>query len=460
MVESFDVVVIGGGSGLTIVERALNENLKVALIEMGPLGGTCLNRGCIPTKMLIYPADLIRVIEKAGELGVYAKIEKIDHQKIFNRMRKVVAESSEKSAKAAEKVKRLKWFRGVGEFIDEYKLKVGYKTITGEKIFIVSGSRPDIPPIEGLDKVQYYTSDTILHINRIPSSLIIIGGGYVSAEYGHFFSSMGCKVSIIHKESKVLHYLDSDIVDLFNQEFSKYVNLLTSRTAVKVSVEGELKKVTCINTKTNREESFNAEEILIAAGRRSNSDLLKPELTGVKLTSEGYIQVNEYLETSKENIWAAGDAIGKYMFKHVANYEVEVAWYNSKHGEKIKMDYTAIPAAVFSHPQIAHVGLTAKEAVEKGFDVVIGTYRFKDVAMGEAMGSPNGLVKIVVNKNDGRILGAQIVGPDATILIQEIVNVMNCQHGSVYNILRALHIHPALPEVVQRACANLKEANT
>ncbi len=457
MVEKFDVIVIGGGSGLNIVERALNDNLKVALIEMGPLGGTCLNRGCIPTKMLIYPADLIRLIEKGKELGVYARIEKIDYQKIFNRMRKVVSESAEKSAKAAEKVKALKWFKEVGEFVDDYKLKVGGEIITGDRIFIVSGSRPDIPPIEGLDKINYYTSDTILHINRIPSTLIIIGGGYVAAEYGHFFSSMGCKVTIIHNKPKILHYLDPDIVDVFTQEFSKYVNLLTSRTAVKVSIEGALKKVTCINNNTNKEESFTAEEILIATGRRSNADLLKPERTGVKLTSEGYIQVNEYLETSKENIWAAGDAIGKYMFKHVANYEVEVAWHNSKNHEKIKMDYTAIPAAVFSNPQIAQVGLTASEAAAQGFNVLIGYYRFKDVAMGEAMGSPNGLVKIVVNKDDGRILGAQIVGPEASILIQEIINVMNCRHSSVYNILRALHIHPALPEVVQRACANLHE---
>ncbi len=457
MTERFDVIVIGGGSGLTVVERALNDNLKVALIEMGPLGGTCLNRGCIPTKMLIYSADLIRLIEKARELGVYTRIEKIDYQRIFNRMRKTVSESSEASAQAAEKIKDLKWFKGVGEFIEEYKLKIGDKTITGEKIFIVSGSRPDIPPIEGLDKIEYHTSDTILNINKIPSSLIIIGGGYVAAEYGHFFSSLGCKVTIIHKEAKILHYLDSDIIELFNQEFAKNVSLLTSRTAVKVSRENELKKVFCINSKTGEEEAFTSEEILIAAGRRSNSDILKPELTGVKLTNEGYIQVNEYLETSKENIWAAGDAIGKYMFKHVANYEVEVAWYNSKNREKIKMDYTAIPSAVFSNPQIAQVGLTAREAIEQGFNILIGTYQFKDVAMGEAMGSPKGLVKIVVNKQDGRILGAQIVGPEASILIQEIVNVMNCRHSSVHNILKALHIHPALPEVVQRACANLHE---
>ncbi|MEM2109774.1 MAG: dihydrolipoyl dehydrogenase [Candidatus Odinarchaeota archaeon] len=459
MSEKFDVVVVGGGSGLTIVQRALNEKMRVALIEMGPLGGTCLNRGCIPTKLLIYPADIIRLIEQCRELGVYARVEKLDINKIFGRMRKIVSASAEELAKTAGKTPNLKWFKSVGEFVDDYTIKVGDKTVTGERFFIVSGSRPYIPHIEGIEKVGYHTSDTILNIKRIPENMIIIGGGYVAAEYGHFFSSMGCKVTVIHKGPKILHYLDNDISDVFNKEFSKKVNVLTFREAVKIFQSNGLKNVTVINLKTNREETYSAEEVLIATGRRSNSDLLKPEVTGVKLTAEGYIEVNEYLETSKERIWAAGDAIGKYMFKHVANYEVEIAWHNSQNKEKIKVDYTAIPSAVFSNPQIAQVGLTAEEAKAEGLNILIGHYHFRDVAMGEVMGSPNGLVKVVLNREDGKILGCQITGPHASILIQEVINVMNCAHNSVYNILRAQHIHPALPEVVQRACANLHTVN-
>lgn len=455
MTEEFDVVVIGGGSGTAIAEKALNEGLKVALIEMGPLGGTCLNRGCIPTKLLIYPAYLVRLIEEARKLGVEAKIERIDAGKIFSRMRRIVSGEVGQYTKGAGRVRGLTLFKDVGEFIGDYTISVGGKNIRGEKIFIVSGSRPAIPDIEGLKDTNYHNSDTILNIDRIPRSIIIIGGGYVAAEYGHFFSAMGSKVSIIHRHPRVLHYVDPDISSVFNQEFSKRVELLTLREAIKISGRGNEKKVTVKNLKTNTEETYSAEEILFATGRRSNSDLLKPERSGVKLTRNGFIEVNEYLETSKERIWAAGDAIGKFMFKHVANYEVEVAWHNSHNQEKTPVDYSAIPAAVFSYPQVAQVGLSADEAKKKGFKVIVGHYHYRDVAMGDAMGSPNGLVKAVISEEDGKILGAQIVGHEASVLIQEVVNVMNCRHNTVYNILRSLHIHPALPEVVQRAFANL-----
>ncbi|MHA1409691.1 MAG: dihydrolipoyl dehydrogenase [Candidatus Odinarchaeia archaeon] len=456
MVEKFDVIVIGAGSGTAIVERALNEGKSVALIEIDKMGGTCLNRGCIPTKLLIYPADLIKIIEEGKKIGVDAKIENVDVKKIFNRMHEIIEHSSAHSAEAVKKIKNLTWFKEIGEFIDEYSLKVGEKTIVGEKIFIVSGSRPYIPPLEGLNKTKYHTSRTILDIDRMPKSLIIIGGGYIAAEFGHFFSAMGAKVSIIHRRKKILHYLDEDICEIINNELGKRINLLTNREAFKISEGGAERKVYTKNIDTNEEEVFSAEEILLAAGRMPNSDLLKPQVTGVELDRQGFIVVNEYLETSKPNIWAAGDAIGKYMFKHVANYEVEVAWHNATHRDKVKVDYTSIPAAIFTYPQIAQVGLTVKQCNDLGLKILVGSYKYKDVAMGDAMGEPVGIVKVIVNEENGKIMGAHIIGPEASVLIQEIINVMNCHHGSIFTMLKSLHIHPALPEVVQRAFTNLK----
>jgi dihydrolipoamide dehydrogenase len=202
---------------------------------------------------------------------------------------------------------------------------------------------------------------------------------------------------------------------------------------------------------------FSAETLLLAAGRVPNSDLLKPEKTGVNLDKRGYVKVNEFLETSKKNIFAFGDAIGKYMFKHVANYEAQVAWHNSIHDHKIKVDYTAAPHAVFTHPQVASVGLKTVEAIKKSYKILVGKAYYRDTAQGAAMSKPEGFVKVVVEQKTGQILGAHIIGPFASMIIQEIINAMSMGDRSFSPIVRGLHIHPAMNEVVQNAFGSLKE---
>jgi dihydrolipoamide dehydrogenase len=187
----------------------------------------------------------------------------------------------------------------------------------------------------------------------------------------------------------------------------------------------------------------------------SNADLLKPERTGVKLDERGYIKVNQYLETTKKNIWAFGDAIGKHMFKHVANYEAGIAWHNMSHDHKASVDYFATPHAVFSEPQVASVGLKESEAKQQGYKLLIGTALFKDTAMGAAMGYPEGFVKAIAEQSTGKILGCHIIGPEASVLIQEVVNAMNTEQRNYGPIMHSMHIHPAMPEVVQNAFGNL-----
>ena len=194
---------------------------------------------------------------------------------------------------------------------------------------------------------------------------------------------------------------------------------------------------------------------MIATGRVPNSDILKPEKTGVKLDEHGYVKVNEFLETSKKNIWAFGDAIGKEMFKHVANYEAGIAWHNAVHDHKVEMDYSAAPHAVFTHPQVASVGLKEAEARQQGYGFLIGVAHYRDTAMGGAIGEPEGFVKVLVEKETGKILGGHIIGPEASSLIQEIVNAMTAEDKSYNPIMRSMHIHPALSEVVQRAFQSL-----
>jgi dihydrolipoamide dehydrogenase len=238
----------------------------------------------------------------------------------------------------------------------------------------------------------------------------------------------------------------------------KRMEIHTSLEAMEVKQEGDMITLLGRNREDGSLKEFSAEMLMVAAGRVPNSDLLKPEKTGVKLDERGYIRVNEYLETSKKNIWAFGDAIGKEMFKHVANYEAGIVWHNSVHDHKVAMDYSAAPHAVFTHPQVASVGLKEAEAKQQGHKILIGTALYKDTAMGGAMGEPEAFVKVIVERDNGKLLGGHIIGAEASILIQEIVNAMVTEDRSYAPIVRAMHIHPAMTEVVQQAFGNLRPA--
>jgi dihydrolipoamide dehydrogenase len=456
--EKFDVLVVGSGSGMIVAANAVNNNMKTALVEFGPLGGTCLNRGCVPSKMLIYPADVVTMIKEAEAIGVKATVDSIDFKSIMNRMHELVKEDVERQERAMKVDSRIKCFRSKGEFISDYTMKIGEDELKAEKIFIVSGARPNIPSIKGVEKTRYLTSDSLLQLEALPSSMIIIGGGYIAAEYGHFFASMGTKVTIIQRGLGLLPDEEPEISELLTNEMKKRMQIFTNYEAVEVKENGDMKTVIAKNREDSSLKELSAETLLIAAGRTPNSDILKPEKTGVKLDKRGYIEVNEHLETRKKNIWAFGDAIGKQMFKHVANYEAQVVWHNSTHEHKIAMDYSAAPHAVFTHPQIAAVGLKEAEAKQKGYKILVGTAEYKDTAFGAAMGKPEGFVKVILDRKTGKLLGGHIIGPFASALIQEIVNAMAVGDKTFAPIMRSMHIHPAMPEVVQNAFANLRDA--
>jgi dihydrolipoamide dehydrogenase len=455
--EKFDALIIGSGSGMITASNAISQGLKTAVVEMGSMGGTCVNRGCIPSKMLIYPADAVAMIQEAKNVDVNATIDSIDFRRIMDRMHHFVTEDSSHQAAAVEATPNLTWFKDVGEFISDYTMKVGKQVIQADKIFIVSGARPGIPPIKGISNVEYLTSDTVLQLKEQPKSMIIIGGGYIAAEYSHFFSSLGTQVTIIQRSPRLLPEEEPEISYLLKEEMEKRMKIFTNYEAVEVKESNDIKTVKAKNRENGDLREFSAETLLIAAGRVPNSDLLKPEKTGVKLDERGYVIVNEYLQTGKENIWAFGDAIGKEMFKHVANYEAEVAWHNAVHDHKVKMDYSAAPHAVFSHPQVASVGLKETEAKQKGYKIMVGKAFYKDTALGAAMGNPLGFVKVIVEQESGKILGGHIIGPFASMLIQEIINAMASGDKTFLPIIRGMHIHPAMTEVVQKAFGNLRE---
>jgi mycothione reductase len=457
IMDEYDVLVIGSGSGMLIVSAAADMGMKTALVEFGPMGGTCLNRGCIPSKMLIYPADVVKTIQAAEKFGINVKIDSIDFKKIMQRMRKLIAEDSEHETRAVESDPNVTWYKNTGEFVSDYTMKVGDQKIKGEKIFIVSGARPAVPPIKGFEKVDYLTSDTLLDLEERPNDIIVIGGGYVAVEYAHFFSSMGTKVTIVEKLPRPLSGEEPEISELLKEEMQKRMDVFLNCQVIEVSENKGIKTVMAKNLSDGEIRKFSAEALLVAVGRVPNSDILKPEKTGVKVDERGFIKVNEYLETSKKNIWAFGDAIGKKMFKHVANYEAGIAWHNAFHDHKVEMDYSAAPHAAFTHPQVASVGMGAAEAKQKGHKILVGRAFYKHTAMGAVMGEPRGFVKVIVEKETGKILGAHIIGPHASTLIQEMVNAMVSGDGTFLPITKAMHIHPAMPEVVQRAFDKLRE---
>jgi len=456
--ESFDVLVIGTGSGMIVASAAVQNGLTTAVVDNGPMGGTCINRGCVPSKMLIYPADVATLAREAEKIGVNATINSVDFKKIMTRMHTLVKEDTGAQTRGVEATPNLKWFKTKGEFIGDYSLQVGTQTIKADKIFIASGARVGIPKIKGLENVDYLTSDTVLELENPPKSIIIVGGGYIGVEYGHFFTGIGVKTTILQRPNRLLPDEEPEISDLLRKELEQRIEIHLGFEVLEVRQQDNLKIVTAKNRENGVLRDFSAEALMIAAGRIPNSDTLKPEKTGVVLDERGYIKVNEFLETGKKNIWAFGDAIGKKMFKHVANYEAGIVWHNSIHEHKVPMDYSAAPHAIFSHPQVAAVGLKEVEAKNQGYKILVGKAQYKNTAMGAAMGEPEGFVKVIVERETGKVLGAHIIGPEASVLIQEIVNVIITETKSYAPILRAMHIHPALTEVVQQAFGNLAPA--
>jgi dihydrolipoamide dehydrogenase len=454
--EKYDVIVIGSGSGMGIASRAVGEGLRVALVDRGPLGGTCLNNGCIPSKMLIYPADVIRTLQDAKKVDVEGIITKINFQNLMSRMRSAVEMSIKEMEESIKSADNLTLYRQAGEFLGDYTLKVGDQILTAPKIAIASGSREVVPPIPGLKEAGYIDNVTLLNLNRLPESLIIIGAGYIGCEYGHFFSAMGTKVTILGRSPTVLANEDPEIRKIVNDALSRDLSLLTNHEVIKVENEGGKKVVSARNRLDNRVYQFEAEEIMVASGRRSNSDLLKPEKTGVETDQHGWIKVNKYLETTKPGIWALGDATGKHMFRHTANYEADIVSNNMFEDEKKENDEHAFPHAVFTHPQVAGVGLKEEEAQAGGHKILVGRARYTEVAKGVAMAENDGFVKVIVDDDTGKILGCSVVGSEAAELVQQVVYLMNTDNQDLVPLIRSQVIHPTISEVIAKAFANLE----
>ena len=455
--KEYDIIAFGTGSSMNIVSPLLNNpKIKVAVIENEKAGGICLTRGCIPSKMLIYPAEIVHTIHRAKEFFMDVKIKSIDSSSILQRVQKEVDDESRMIERSLKKHPRVDYYNTTGKFVDDYTVEVDGKEIYGDKILLCNGSRALIPPIEGLEDTGYITNKEIFYtLKKLPKSMVIIGGGYVALELGYFMAMMGTDVKIVEMLPRIIYTEEKEISQLVLRELSPYMKFYLGYKAKEVRKRMG-KKIVVAENRDKETIEIEGEEILVATGRRSNSDITTPEKSGIAMDERGWIITNQFMETNKENIWACGDANGKYMFKHVANEESEIVFYNAFRGKRIPMDYHAVPHAIFTHPQVASVGMKEEEAMKK-YNILVGYYKYENTAMGEAMRIKDYFVKIIVDKESYRLLGAHIVGEEASILIQEIINLMYTPDGSAIPLFRAMHIHPSMSEVVQRAIYNLRE---
>lgn len=463
---NYDLVVIGSGAGLDVANAAAQHGLSVAIIEKGRMGGTCLNTGCIPSKLLIHSADVADVIKNASLFGIKVEKYSIDFAAIVRRVNSIIDGDSDGIRDAFKDSDNPKLFAGEARFVSDRTLNVeGKGKVSGERILIASGTRPSVPPIPGLQGSGFITSDEALRLTSLPKVLTIIGGGFIAAELGHFFGSLGSHVNIVQRRPRLIPEEDEEVSDKFTEIMSSKYMVYLSHEAQMVEKSGDTFKAHLNSRARPEEKVIESDQLLVATGRTPNSDILDVKKAGVNTDSRGFVTTDEYLETSVKGVFAIGDAVGRYQFRHSANHEARYALYNiinslDKDTEKKKMiavDYYAMPHAIFSSPQVASVGSTEQELRTKNAPYKKSVYKYIDTAMGHALEDRSGFVKLLVEDSQdhhGQILGCHIVGTDAATLIHEILVAMNSGAG-LRAIRDTVHIHPALSEVVSRAAGHL-----
>ncbi|MHC1786918.1 MAG: NAD(P)/FAD-dependent oxidoreductase [Christensenellales bacterium] len=464
----FDLVVIGTGAGLTVAQKAAEQGLRVAIVEKGKFGGTCLTRGCIPSKMLVYPADLLREAQRAHKVGLHYGPPRIDWDLISRN----VWERIDLSRQIQEDFSRLEGvtlFLGEGRFTGPHDMSVrlnagGEATLEGRQFLIAAGAHSGLPQAEGLLETGFLTSESFFG-DQYPKTpykrLAIVGGGIIAAEFAHIFSALGTQVSIIGRNKQLLPWEDAEISALVKWQFEDFgIRVLLDHEVTALARQGGDKRITARDRGTGEEITLAADEVLIATGVVPESAALDLGKAGVATDMKGWIKVDPYLQTSQPHIYALGDITGGFLFRHRANYEADLLLHNlfSTDQPKRQADYRATPWAVFTYPQIGHVGLTEAQVRQQGSPYYCGRYRYSYIASGMAMGyrdgdGDNGLVKLLLDEQL-HILGVHIAGFQAAALVQPFTYLMNAgqplkdrEAGTLLPLLRSMVIHPTLSEL-------------
>jgi dihydrolipoamide dehydrogenase len=453
-IKQYDTIVIGSGGGTKLVRPVANLGKKVAILEKETPGGTCLNRGCIPSKMLIYPANIVHHTKDLNRIQLKREGSwEVDFAKMVQRISQTVDEESQSILPVYEKHHNIDYYPYHGKFVANKEIEVNGELITADKIFLAVGARPRIPDIEGLAGTPYWTSREALRNLTLPKKLVVYGGGYIALELGMAYAAFGTEVCFVIR-SKLLREEDHEIRDGFRSAVSGKVTIHEGCSIRRVVYK---ENNFSIYLSEGSHEIVDCDAFLIATGIVPNTDDLGLENTNAELDSEGYIQTNEYLETSEKSIFALGDAAGRYFFRHSVNFEGDYLFENQyKKPSPSPIHYPPMPSAVFTYPEIARVGLTEELCRLGGFDFIKAVHSYSSSATGMARLPEFGFVKLLVDKNTQKLLGAHILGDEASNLIHLMILGMT-SGCKLDDYLKMIYIHPALPEIARNAFRKAKE---
>ncbi|WP_211765789.1 mycothione reductase [Kutzneria sp. CA-103260] len=452
----FDLVVIGTGSGNSIVDERFAD-WDVAIVEKGVFGGTCLNVGCIPTKMFVHTADVAATPKGAARLGVDEQLLGVRwpeiRDRVFGRIDPIAAGGRRwrKEGNANVTV-----YEGQAHFVGPKTLDTGTgETITADRFVIAAGSRPIVPDVAGIEEVGFLTNEDVMRLDELPRRMIVLGSGFVATEFAHVFSSFGVEVTVVARSGALLRAEDEDVSARFTELASKKWDVRLNAKAVRVErvEDGTIR----LHLETPRgAEVVEGDVLLAAVGRTPNGDLLNVEATGVTVETDGRVVVDEKQRTVVDGIWALGDVSSQHQLKHVANHEARIVQHNLLHpDEPIDADHRFVPHGVFSSPQIGAVGLTEQEARERGLRYVTASQDYADIAYGWAMEDTTGFAKLIADPATGQLLGAHIIGPQAPTLIQVIIQAMSFGISARELARGQYWIHPAMPELLENALLKL-----
>ena len=448
-----ELLIIGTGSGNSILTPDFDD-IDVAIVERDVFGGTCLNRGCIPSKMFVYAADVAYQAAHSAHLGLDTHFKGADWAAIRDRVFGRIDPIAEGGRAYRKRLEHVTVYEGDGRFVGHKSLEVNGVVHTADTVVLAAGARPMIPDIPGLADVGFHTSDTIMRIDEVPKRLAILGGGFIACEMAHVFEAFGSTVSIINRGPELLRAEDHEVR-------ARFLEIARSRFDVRVSenVLGVRRSASGTRLLLEHSDDIEADAILVATGRIPNSDELDLAAAGFNLTTDGRVVVDAHQQTSVHNVYALGDISSPYQLKHVANHESRVVAHNLAHPlRRIESDHRAVPHAVFGSPQVASVGLTEEQARSAGHDVIVSTRPYGDTAYGWAMEDRNGFCKVVADRSGRLLLGAHIIGPNASMLIQQLVQGMVFGQTVDEMARGQYYIHPALSEVVENALLGLPEA--
>lgn len=447
--RTHDLIILGAGSGNTLLTPDFDD-VDVAIVERDAFGGTCLNRGCIPSKMFVYAADVALAVRHGSAVGVDAELKGVRWRDIVDRVFGRIDPIAEGGEAYRRRLDNVTVYAGDGRFVDDRVLEVEGERITAGDVVIAAGARPYLPAIDGLETVAHHTSDTVMRLAELPESILIVGGGFIATEMAHVFGGLGSRVTIACRRDVLLAPEDDDISRAFTDRYRERFDLRVKTVvdAVRPGPDGSI--VATLGGDGAGEVTVDV--LLLATGRTPNGDQLDLAATGLSLDDAGYLPTDPHLRTAVEGIWALGDVTNPAQLKHTANEEARVLAHNLVHRDDMRaVDLWPTPHAVFANPQVASVGATARELEAAGTDHLSATRPYADTAYGWAMEDRHSFVKVLADPHTRLLLGAHIIGPHAPTLLQQLVQGMRFGQTVDEMARGQLWTHPALPEVVEQA---------